>query len=478
MSSNSNQNRSLDWFFRTFFQDEPIQPPQVKTAKLKLPALLRQARDMRDPYIPREVLFCKQGKLLAQYEDDYAFHGNVQRYFPTYQSLEDDELRGYFSWRTQLRKGNLQKTCLSFAFLYIYELINQIGVDSPEDGFARLHAFRRDYGTLDEAVVPYLDQWILDYAVFYQMDSAQLSDHPPLRQNRNVAILSHIERYSDEELIAALKALSPKWMQRSRFYREYPQEMNTIIAHTLRRASDHYATKCKRGFVEQYLGSFEDRQIKLFSSAVFYEPRSRKSRTYQIDELTTYRKENGNWFVHRFTLYPDATRIQELIKGIDSIARDVWGYKHPIACDITTKWLLKIIREEAVALRAQQEAEEKNRIAFDFSRLNRIRSDAAETQEKLMVEEETDFADPLPVPTPAPAPPEKDTPLTPTQYRLLQCLLYRRDISWVRSEGLLLSVLVDAINEALYDTFADSVLDDTPALIEDYIPDLKEMILP
>ena len=41
-----------------------------------------------------------------------------------------------------------------------------------------------------------------------------------------------------------------------------------------------------------------------------------------------------------------------------------------------------------------------------------------------------------------------------------------------------MSVLVDGINEKLYDTFMDSVLDDTPKLIEDYIEDLKEMVKP
>ena len=42
----------------------------------------------------------------------------------------------------------------------------------------------------------------------------------------------------------------------------------------------------------------------------------------------------------------------------------------------------------------------------------------------------------------------------------------------------MLSVLVDGINEKLYDSFMDSVLDDSPALIEDYIDDLKEMVKP
>ena len=40
--------------------------------------------------------------------------------------------------------------------------------------------------------------------------------------------------------------------------------------------------------------------------------------------------------------------------------------------------------------------------------------------------------------------------------------------------------LADSINEKLYDQFQDSVLqmDDVPVLVEDYINDLKEMVLP
>ena len=53
----------------------------------------------------RESIFIKQGKLLAGYEDDYVYDRQVLRYFPTYQSLTDPELRGYFSWRTKLRRG-------------------------------------------------------------------------------------------------------------------------------------------------------------------------------------------------------------------------------------------------------------------------------------------------------------------------------------------------------------------------------------
>ena len=62
---------------------------------------------------------------------------------------------------------------------------------------------------------------------------------------------------------------------------------------------------------------------------------------------------------------------------------------------------------------------------------------------------------------------------------MLRCLLNEEDCGWVHSSGLIMSVLVDGINEKLYDEFLDSVLlmDSEPELIEDYVDDLKEMVL-
>lgn len=109
------------------------------------------------------------------------------------------------------------------------------------------------------------------------------------------------------------------------------------------------------------------------------------------------------------------------------------------------------------------------------------------TRERLAIADETEL---LPEKPEAPAQEEPaaaegaapelpgDCPLAPAEYRLLQCLLYGRDLSWVRSEGYLLSVLSDGINEKLYDMFLDSVMDDSPSLIEDYIDELKEMVKP
>lgn len=428
----------------------------------------------------RESIFIKQGKLLAAYEDDYVYDRRVTHYFPTYQSLTNPELRGYFSWRTKLRRGNLQKTSLTYAFLYIYELLNQIGVADPMDGYRKLTEFRDAYGALDDGILPYLNLWLMDYVVYYNLDAGLLADDPQVRFNRGIAVLDSIQSRGDEEVIRAVKQLSPKWLERSKFYREYREDCDTVIVRVLRRMSAHYNARCKKTMVEQYFGSFSQYRVILFDAAVFHERQVEGSRQYKVDENYIYRCRNGLWSVQKYNCLPHSNgKLGDVLKAIDGVMRECNGYGRPVQYKLDTKWILKIIQEEARNLLTEKKAAEEKKITIDYSRLARIRSDAAVTRDRLMVEEEAEEEAP-PVQTPAPAEEPEDTPLTRDEYRLLQSLLYGRDYGWVRSSGLMLSVLVDGINDKLYDTFSDSVLlgDDPPELIEDYIADLKEMIHP
>ena len=428
----------------------------------------------------RESIFIKQGKLLAGYEDDYVYNRRVTHYFPTYQSLTNPELRGYFSWRTKLRRGNLQKTALTYAFLYIYELLNQIGVADPMDGYRKLTEFRDAYGALDDGILPYLNLWLMDYVVYYNLDAGLLADDPQVRFNRGIAVLDSIQSRGDEEVIRAVKQLSPKWLERSKFYREYREDCDTVIVRVLRRMSAHYNARCKKTMVEQYFGSCSQYRVILFDAAVFHERQVEGNRQYKVDENYIYRCRNGLWSVQKYNCLPHSNgKLGDVLKAIDGVMRECYGYGRPIQYKLDTKWILKIIQEEARNLLAEKKAAEEKKITIDYSRLARIRSDAAVTRDRLMVEEEAEEEVP-PAQPPAPAEEPEDTPLTRDEYRLLQSLLYGRDYGWVRSSGLMLSVLVDGINDKLYDTFSDSVLlgDDPPELIEDYIADLKEMIHP
>ena len=65
--------------------------------------------------------------------------------------------------------------------------------------------------------------------------------------------------------------------------------------------------------------------------------------------------------------------------------------------------------------------------------------------------------------------------LTEDEARFLSCVLSGKDIGWIRSKGLMESLLVDSINDKLYAEFGDTVLEDAegPEVIPDYAEELK-----
>lgn len=499
---------AAEWFRTAVFRDEAIRPQPPRNTE-RVPTVLLAARSLEtgvhQRYQSREALFLKQGKLLAGYEDDYDYQGDVTCYYPTYQALTNRQLRGYFSWRTKLRHGDVHETSLSFAFLYVYELINQIGVIDAEDGFRRLERFRDAYGPLDRHILHYLGQWLTDYAAYYELDPALLSGSPLVLRDRSITVLEHIQEESPERGMEAVKRLSRKWLTRSKFYADHQQDMDAVAVRVLRRMSAHYAARCKKTLVEQYFGVCRWVPFHPFDSAVFCDPLKRRNYEYAVDEQRIYRCQNGIWsaWMRGHPSSPNDV-LGALLKTIDAVMRQEYAYPHPVKAEVDTKWILRIIQEEVQGRLAEQKAAEASKLTIDYAQLSKIRQDAAITREKLIVGEE---ADPPEEPAPAPQEPESapeqlqialspalepeaagdaplsppepgGSPLSPAEYRLLQCLLYGGDTGWVQAGGHLLSVLVDGINEKLYDTFLDTVLDDTPQLIDDYIDDLKEMVHP
>lgn len=469
--------KAAEWFYSNIFREESIRPRETPK-KEKLPAALKAARSLESGLGARDsrnTLFLKQAKLLEFYTDDYPFDREVVCYYPTYQSLSDQELRGYFSWRTRLREGDLQKTSLSFAFLYLYELLNQIGVTDPLDGFEKLLRFHRDYGALDRRVLPYLDQWLQEYAAYYELDPSLLQATPQLRFDRCVEVLEDVHTRQSADVIEALKYFTG-WLNRSKFYRQNQTDMDTVLVGVLRRVHDHYA-KCKYTFVTQYFGRPWEQYAAPFSTAVFSYRQKHRDLEYRLSRYTVYTCKNGAWTLHRLDTHQVPHRkLTQLVKTVDALMRQEYGDPHPVKMELDTKWLTKLILEEIHALQEAKKEAEARRITIDLSKLSAIRSDAAITRDKLTVEEEPEQEE---APPPEPAAPE-DTPLSKAEFRLLHDLLYGKSLGWVQAEGQLMSVLADSINEKLYDTFADSVLEmtDPPGLVDDYIDELKEMIRP
>lgn len=94
-------------------------------------------------------MFLRQAKLLEDFTDNAPESADFFSYYPTYRDMSDRQLRTYFTWRTKVRRGIVEHIPLSYAEVYCFELLNQIGVPDPETGFQMLRQFYYDYGKVD-----------------------------------------------------------------------------------------------------------------------------------------------------------------------------------------------------------------------------------------------------------------------------------------------------------------------------------------
>ena len=193
------------------YSDEPI----LFTANRMKNYLPEKCREMRSlafqggrRSLTSAEIFLKQGKFMEDFEDDCPYDGEFVRYFPTYESMSDRQLRGYFTWRTRLRHGTLEKTSLSFAYVYIYELLNGIGVADAQEGYRKLRDFREEYRALDPQIDRYLDVWMRDYVICNDLDPALLEDVADLWFDRALSVLRGWRDAADDALFEAVCALS------------------------------------------------------------------------------------------------------------------------------------------------------------------------------------------------------------------------------------------------------------------------------
>ena len=132
-------------------RDTPLPlPPRPAREPEALPERLREMKHLYEygsnSLEARAAIFLRQGRFMADYEDDASWAGmNLVCYFPTYHDLTTRQLRGYFAWRTRVRKGDYQPIAASAAYIYLYELLNLIGAASPEDALQKLKAFETGY---------------------------------------------------------------------------------------------------------------------------------------------------------------------------------------------------------------------------------------------------------------------------------------------------------------------------------------------
>ena len=113
--------------------------------------------------------------------------------------MSDRQLRGYFTWRTQVRAGNVEETSLSFAFVYLYELICGIGCADAQSGFHAIKSFWETYRAFAPELDRYVRVWLADYVVYHNLPASLLKDSRTLEFDYALIALKHAQAAAEEQ---------------------------------------------------------------------------------------------------------------------------------------------------------------------------------------------------------------------------------------------------------------------------------------
>ena len=322
-------------FSDAVFTNEPI----IKTGRQMSSYLPQRYREMRaisrwqegaggraGRWLSEAELFVRQAEFMADFEDDCPYQGDFKAYFPTYGSLNDRQLRGYFTWRTRVRSGEVQAAPASFAYLYLYELIAGIGYGEAVEGLRLMRRFCDAFSAHDRAILRLGGVWVQDFAVYHGLPADLLGDTRSVRHDRALVALrnaTEAARGARERNAAGLGRRGPKGLplpaqdglectllesldelstyriRSGRLYREAPGAVAHVAGSVWLRLADHYARSRKSDIIESMFGSTSELPYTMFASAVFFDPLPHPDSDYELDPVHRYRCRNGLWTCER-----------------------------------------------------------------------------------------------------------------------------------------------------------------------------------
>ena len=460
--------------------------------------------------------FVRQGKFMEDYEDDAPWNSEVKRYFATYHDLNLNQLRGYFAWRTRVRRGEFHPITMSLAYMYIYELLNMIGIKTPEDAIRKMREFEKgflDSGIGDRSMRENLHRWIMEFAVLSGSPAEEvlsLIDPDLIERDRQLIVLRKPSEHSDEEVFGALNILTGGKTEKSSAVLKESERGIHLFAEVWRYMAEHY-DDLGWDIFDACFGKMRQFPWHPLANAVYMDRENREDTEYKVTECRKFVYKNGEWSEYKYDeLYFDKYRIHAIVHEADRQIRRYLRTGHYLREKKGEEWITPYVEAVIEADKAAAEEAAKPKITIDLSGLDKIRRDAQITRDSLLTEDEMREQAPEPeqiseliseqTPDPAPRQEEQSAQLMTqaatesskgeekpaaieipslddTQAQILLSVMRGEPVAGlIREKALMPSVVTDAINEALFDEIGDNVLTcegDEITLVEDYREDLE-----
>lgn len=344
-------------------------------------------------------IFYEQGMFMKDFEDYYTKAVAYSAYFPYYQMMGYEQLRTYFSWRTEVRKGFVEKTSLSYAYLYLYELLSNIGVESPEEGLEKLMFFWKEYREYDASIDKYVRHWLKDYHIYYEL--------PHTFQEfieRNDLVMYYPKQTEPKDNFELFCAISKYDIRKSKFYTEDRVALiKDCFAYTMEQVKKVFEENAIC-FDEAIFQPVKNMTVWTpFKDALFYPWKEQRDRRVVFSEKEVYVCDRNCWTFQTTLTTENGKRLLGFImKQMEVVLRGLTKYKYPLTADIgmvndvvlARLKFLNISLEQVISQAVQEFYRETTKVVVkvDMASLTKIRQEALQTQEKLIVPEELGIA--------------------------------------------------------------------------------------
>ena len=461
------------------FEDTQLVPKEIKkmieSYQYSLPGSVR-----------REQNFYLQGKLVASYEDHYEGKQSFLRYYPTYHDLTVGQARTYFTWRTKIRQNIYEKISDSYAYIYLYELLNGIGIKNPEEGLDKLITFNKNYAQrFSPEIGAYLERWIRDYIVFYNINKANNTFFVKEQTNdKKYEQLLYPDQFSNHEVAESLIKLSNYKIRNCPLYKKSIEKFEYLLVLIWHKILD--LRNDGFDFFTTYIAYKNQMTIQLFSAAVFNHQLEPQTTSYEIDQIRKYfyDEEKNTWYCESYWgLTGQKSIMGNFLHEVDREIRLCFNLGRNLKPRKIEKHYLEAIRDGIKEYQIEEQKLKQPKIEFNLSQLSTIREDAAGTRDSLLTEEElqAEQEEREQIEETVVNDEQEDYGLSSEEMATIILLLKGKDLNkYLKEHHLMAAVIIDNINEKLFDEFGDNVIEfinDIPTVIEDYQEDLEDMFL-
>lgn len=461
------------------FEDTQLVPKEIKKMieyyQYSLPGSVR-----------REQNFYLQGKLMALYEDHYEGKQTFLRYYPTYHDLTVGQARTYFTWRTKIRQNIYEKISDSYAYIYLYELLNGIGIKDPEEGLDKLITFNKNYAQkFSPEIGAYLERWIRDYIIFYNINKANDTFFVKEKDNdKKYERLLSPDQFSRHEVAGSLMKLSNYKISNCPLYKKNIEKFEHLLVLIWYKILD--LRNDGFDFFTSYIAYKNQMTIQLFSAAVFNRQLEPKTTSYEIDQIRKYfyDKEKNTWYCESYWgLTGQKSIMGNFLHEVDREIRLCFNLGRNLKPRKIEKHYLRAIRDGIKEYQIEEQKSKQPKIEFNLAQLSTIRADAAGIRDSLLTEEElqAEQEENKQIEEAGVDDEQENYGLSSEETTTITLLLKGKDLKkYLKGQHLMVAVIIDNINEKLFDEFGDNVIEfinDIPTVVEDYQEDLEDMFL-